>query len=346
MNISFLCLALSAVVNIILFFLMCIDPYYVNAFLVKNDLSEYWYLIPLVAFLFSIQEILTVWTIRIKKFGSLSRSAIFQSFSNSGSKVILGNYSATTQSLIYALIITYITGIIVLISGFSKNVKINTIKISKMLFLIRYYRNIPLYRLPSQAVLSFCMNMPVLYISTMYNPHTTGQLGLALTVLALPIDLIGKTIGQAFYGSIAQLGRNRPKDIYELSKDVVGKLFLCSLLPFLIIFTYGNELFTFIFGSNWLDAGLYAEILSIYIVANLISSPIVNVLNVLNKNKSYLFINLFRLLIVGLGFYFSYYQELDIKETLWIYSLCITTHYILSLLYIFRVLKNKVLLSD
>ncbi|MEI2422057.1 hypothetical protein V6O07_17395, partial [Arthrospira platensis SPKY2] len=70
-------------------------------------------------------------------------------------------------------------------------------------------------------------------------------------------------------------------------------LFLSGVLPSFFVFLYGSELFGFVFGENWKEAGKYAEILSLWTLFWLISSPITNLYYTLNLQKNYLIFMVF-----------------------------------------------------
>lgn len=342
LNASVLCLIILSVISLLIFIITFFSSSTLFELFNLTDLNDYWYLLPISVFLFGLAEILNIWAVRCKSFKLISAANIFQSFIGSLSKIVIGFFSANPLGLIIGQILLQ-AGCVIYLSRFYLS-KFNNRKISikKMLFIARYYIDIPKFRLPSQLLLSISVNMPILFFSSYFGSEITGQVGLALMVLSLPISLIGQTIGQAFYGEIASIGRKDPLKIQKLSRDILKKLLVISLLPFVVLVIFGEDLFKFVFGPEWADAGMYARIMALYIIANLASSPLVNILNVYVRNSFYLWINLSRFFLLVGVFFISISIDLDVIKTLILYSICLTAHYIVITTLIFKVLKDEV----
>src|SRR5690606_15343997 len=109
-----------------------------------------------------------------------------------------------------------------------------------------------------------------------------------------PIALLGRNIGQAFYGEIAAIGRKDPERIRALTVELVRRLFLLSIIPAAVLFIAGPQLFVLIFGSEWEFAGRIASASAPYVLATFVSLPVVHVLNVVGHQSYYLRINVLR----------------------------------------------------
>jgi O-antigen/teichoic acid export membrane protein len=120
-----------------------------------------------------------------------------------------------------------------------------------------------------------------------YDATTVGYYALGFTMLRLPMNLLGKAIGDVFYKNSA----NDISDIEKLrssSSRVVIHLFSFGLLPMAAIFFFGDVLFSFFFGKTWITAGQYSQILSIWTLVWFISSPISNLYYVLGLQQKFL----------------------------------------------------------
>jgi O-antigen/teichoic acid export membrane protein len=53
------------------------------------------------------------------------------------------------------------------------------------------------------------------------------------------------------------------------------------------LFLYGEQIFSFIFGENWKEAGLYSEIMAPWLMINFILSPISQIPTVLKRQKTF-----------------------------------------------------------
>jgi O-antigen/teichoic acid export membrane protein len=62
-------------------------------------------------------------------------------------------------------------------------------------------------------------------------------------------------------------------------------LIALSILPFGALRLYGQEIFVWVFGSQWYDAGRYAELMTFWLMLNFIFSPLAVVPLVLKKQR-------------------------------------------------------------
>jgi O-antigen/teichoic acid export membrane protein len=65
-----------------------------------------------------------------------------------------------------------------------------------------------------------------------------------------------------------------------------------AILPFTILFFFGRDIFSFVFGANWDLAGYFSEILAVGTFFNFIISPLSNLPIVLKKQKQYFVLGL------------------------------------------------------
>ena len=118
------------------------------------------------------------------------------------------------------------------------------------------------------------------------------------------MTLFGQTTAQAYFGEIARIGKKQPQEIYRITQSVTRKLLLISFIPFFILLFLGPWLFQFVFGEVWREAGVFASILAIDLLPQFVTSPVMNILNVFEKQSYYLQIGFMRLcLIVFFLFY-------------------------------------------
>jgi O-antigen/teichoic acid export membrane protein len=324
------------------FFFWLLGPVILGV-LSMEQLLPYWWLLPLAVAGTGMYELLTNWAIRERAFKSLAKTQVWQQVLGASVKIVLGLFGFKPVGLLIGQIFSEAGGIISLLRSFFKKFSANIRHVSKkrIKFLMRRYSDFPKFRLPSQCLLVISTKAPLFYFAWQFGAETTGQLGLALTILALPISLLGQTTGKAYYGEIASIGRKNPVGIYNLTKSIIKRLFIASIVPFLALFLFGPSLFQFVFGVIWREAGTYASILSVYLLSQFISNPLVNIFNVFEKQKMYLMLNSVRTVILFVVFILSYTFELSPSHTIIIYSFVLTLYYIYISFMVFMVIHKE-----
>ena len=159
-------------------------------------------------------------------------------------------------------------------------------------------------------------------------------------MLRLPLVLIGTSIGQVFFQKAAEM-INRGENVFATAVKSVRTLTLLSIIPFAIVMLFGEFLFAFVFGENWREAGIYAEIMAPWLMINFIASPISPLPMVLNKQRQFFLMALFgTLLMLATLFLPKWIFDSSIYTTLYITSYSQTVYLIFVIFIIFGFAKG------
>lgn len=342
-NLAVLCGTSLLTISLLTTLFFWISAPFLLGVLSMQELLPFWWLLPLAIFGTGLYELLSNWAVRDKAFKPLARTMVWQAVIGAITKIGLGLLGLKPLGLIIGQVFTQAGGVFSLFKNFLVKFKATWryVSVKRIRFLFRRYADFPKYRLPSQFLLVFSTKAPLLFFAWQFGSDTTGQLGLALMILALPISLLGQTTGQAYYGEIAKIGRKQPEKIYIITKSITKKLFLVSIPPFLVLLLFGPWIFEILFGEVWREAGVFASILAIYLLAQFVSSPIVNAISVFEKQGFFFVINIIRLLVVITIFGFSYVFYLSPDKTIFVYSIGLTMHYIFTLFMVFKIIADQ-----
>lgn len=307
-------------------------------------MKSYWWLIVVGSIANSSYEILSLWATRQRVYKAIARTTVLQSFLGNLIKIILGVLAIKPFGLLIGQIVASSGGIVSLLLSFNVEFKRNRSLLSwrRIAVVAGRYRNFPFYRLPSQLLLVFSMQAPVLFFASFYHADTTGQLSMALTIIALPMSLLGQSMSNAFYAETAKLGPKKYCELRSITKDVVVKLLYISVVPALLFFFWAPELFSFLLGSNWYESGEFASRLSLYLLSQFATAPIISIFNVIEKHNIFLSLNIIRVLGLIVVFFILPRQfEITAFETISIYSMFMALFYIGIYIFIMRYLKSN-----
>ena len=310
----------------------------------SNQLIDYWYFIPITIFFLSLYELINSFALGNKKFKEISKSNSIQALLGGLTKIGLGLLDLKPLGLIIGTLVTNFTGSLYLLKTQFNSIKNNAkyISKSKMHFLFNRFHEYPKYRLPSQFLLISSKQVPLFALAFLYNPELVGYFALTTLTLSVPFTLFGNTTGQAYYAEIAKIGANNSQKVYDLTKNVLKKLFLFGLFPFIIILFLSPILFSFVFGEKWLISGEFASILSFYTLTAFISSPLVHTLNIYKNQIKFLFLNILRVLVNIIVFLISWTFNFTIYETIITYSIGMSLYFLFMTFYIFKTIKSHI----
>lgn len=307
-----------------------------------ENLQHFLWLIPIVFFGKGIYEALNNWAVRNKGFKLITRTKLSQSVSSSAIKIGFGLLKVAPLGLLLGVIAEEIAGIGNILTKLRKTrpdfFKNNSLKDIKTVAI--RYKDFPLIQSWSQFLLVFGAQLPVLLLGIYFDNQVVGVFGLAMSMISLPVDLIGQSVAQVYYAEIGRLGKENSVRIYNLSISLIKKLFIIGLFPVGLLIAFGPWIFKLVFGPEWYDAGFYAQLLSFMILTRFISSPISNIFNVYEKQKTQLSLNIIRVVVVLLVFWSSSHLSLSPTYTIGLYSLSMTLYYGFLSVVVLRVVKR------
>ena len=116
------------------------------------------------------------------------------------------------------------------------------------------------------------INFPLFLILKNYGLEAAGLFGLAYRMVMLPVTLVNKAVGQVIYRRFSAMSIS---DKGMLSFIIKNILFLALSFPgFVLVYIFGEEIFSFIFGVEWGVAGVYATLMSPFIFLSFVISPL------------------------------------------------------------------------
>lgn len=309
-----------------------------------ESLKSFLWLIPIVFFGKGIYEALNNWAVRYRDFKLITRTKLTQSVSSSIVKISLGLLNIKPLGLLIGYIVSETAGITKILSKltrtrphFFKEFSLPEIKSAA----IRYKR-FPLVQSWSQLLLATGSQLPVLLLGLYYNAEVVGIFGLANTMIRLPMDLIGQSVSQVYFGEISKFGKNNPQKIYNLTVTLIKRLLKVGIIPIALIAFLGSWIFSLVFGSEWYDAGMYARLLSFYVLFAFISAPVANIFNVYERMDIQFSLNIFRVVLVALVFIICSYFKLTPLYTIGIYSICLSFYYLFLVLRVLKLVKSNI----
>lgn len=309
----------------------------------SENIDAFWYFIPLGFFLHGISEILSYYSTRYRDFSTIAKVTVVQKTVGALAKIFLGLFRFNATGLLIGNILAESGALTLYIRTYWQRLKdsARNVTFRRICFVLKRYMDFPLYRVPSQILLKASGSLPILYFAWHFGIGTTGQISLAMTMLSVPVAIVCTSVGKAFYGEIASLGRKNGREIYNLTVRIMTRLFVIGIVPFMLIICFGPWIFQTFFGAEWVQAGTFARYLCFFLVFRFVYSPISDgIFNVFEQQKLVLWLEVSRIVIVALSLFISYFYNVSVTNTIAIYSLALTIQYILSIILVFHILRK------
>jgi len=291
-------LALSFFFILIISFLSLLGVLIFNFFLfdtlnINNRLKNWLYFLPLMVLLLGIYQSLSNWANRKKKYKSIVFYRVSNSATVSSINLILGIFKFGAIGLLIGTVFGHLTAITIFFKKIFNSINSHKKEInkSKMIEMAKVYKEFPLVNSFQAISDMFQINGIIYFISYFFCSVVVGTYFYAMKILQVPMNLIGAAISQVFYQRSSEI-YNDNKSMKNIVKSTIIKSALIGL-PILLIFLFtGPQLFAFVFGNEWREAGVYASILSPWIFFDFIRAPISQIPLIINKQKKLFILSL------------------------------------------------------
>ncbi|WP_104490016.1 lipopolysaccharide biosynthesis protein [Acinetobacter indicus] len=243
------------------------------------NLAAYLWLLPVGVFFSGIYQTFNYWAIRTKQFPVLARTKIWQKIAAVGIQVC--GYKFSTISLIVGQIVGQGAGILSLARTAISNKSFFNWDWKDLGKQAKYYKQYPLYSTWSGFANSAGVYLPPLLFASLFGSASAGLYTLAHSILALPISFIGSAVGNVFLSHAAEAHRNNT--LQKLFEDVFSRLVMIAIPLVLVLLIDTPKVFEIVFGSEWREAGVYGQWMTLWLGLVLIGSPLSSIFSVLEK---------------------------------------------------------------
>lgn len=312
--------------------------------LFKVEGVEDWLIfVPISVIVIGLYNILNTWFNRKKEYNRLSFNRILTSIGGGASKIF---FQLILKFGAFGLVLGEFFSQVLALFFFGKNfVSVNrneilTVKINDIKKVSKEYKSFPIYSLPADFVNSVSRELPVLLLSGFYEASTVGFYMLTKNTLNVPFNLLSTSILEVFKQKTVE-DYNSIGNCYAIFKSTLKKLIVLSVVPFILLYFTAPFLFTLVFGDQWRESGVFAQMLTVMYFFKFISSPLSYVFYVAKKIRIDLILQSTVLLLSWLSLMLGNWLNLEVSKTLLIYAIVNAIMYLVYLYFSYLYSRNK-----
>ena len=322
----------SAISFFLLVLVLLFNEYFVN--LSGNEEIGIWlYFLPITVFLSGLWNNLNFFNNRKKKYKDLAKATIIKSIVLATTQLSIGFIKSGVTGLISGQILSQVfANTKLLLNIIQDKVLISKISKTKVRTVAKKYINFPKFLLWGGLANTLSLNLTNILISVFYSITTLGYYSIIQRLLGIPSSIIGQSIGQVFYQQATKEKQQTGSSIKTFN-STVKKLIIIGLPSFTILFFIAEDLFVFVFGKVWREAGTYAQIVIPLFFIRFISSSVSSTINIFEKQKISLYINLLLLVSATSILLYSSFVGYEFQKFLYLFSMVLSLEYLLFLIY-------------
>jgi lipopolysaccharide exporter len=294
------------------------------------------YFVPIGVFALSVYNAYNYLLTRKKEYRLLSNNRIVQAITVNGSSAGFGVINTGFFGLFYGYVLGLLTSI--LFMALSK-AEILKGEVGDTRENLKQYADFPFKSLPSGLINMLALQLPTFFIFGFFGAKISGLYDIITRVLNAPITMVGRSVSQVFYQKISNdVNEGRPISGYIRKSSI--RLFLFMLIPMTVIFFFGEELFSFVFGEDYRTAGKLASYFSVFFLVRFVYYSQSTLFAAVRKLGVEFRQNVIFLCVQLLSLVIGYYYYHDFEMTFLILSLSGTACYIFFIIVLVQTAKK------
>lgn len=236
------CVSISIALSLFFFLLTFIASFIFNFPTVLTFLTLF----------YSFTEIMKVWSYRLGRYKEASTSIFVNRLVSQFSKV-LGYLSPSTFILLFSETLGNLAGLINYYrSGYS-------MKFKDIYDNMKLHKRFPLFFMPNSAIGYLLQEFPTFYFSKKFGLDVAAYFFLFQKILILPTSLVGSMFASSLIKKTVTFESLIESRMFL--RNTILKIISASILPSLIIYLFGEPLFTIFLGENYSETGRIASML-------------------------------------------------------------------------------------
>jgi len=224
-----------------------------------------------------------------KKYHSMATAQVFQKSGNSIAQISLGFAGFGVFGLLIGHTLGNLLGALVIFKKIkSKLAGINFISVgSSLKHEVKKYSNFPKFAAPQSFIDTLSSQLPIFFLGFYYGIEIVGFYYFAMKVIQVPGNILKQSLTKVFLKKASDL-KNESQKLFRLYYMTTFSLFIIVSIPISILFFFGPNLFSFIFGSKWIMSGRFASWMFLWIGIAIVNPPAMNLFHIFNKQKLYM----------------------------------------------------------
>jgi len=286
-------------------------------------------LMPLAIFSNGIIQISRQFFTRSKNFLTITTSRVIHSTSGSLAQIVTGLLSFNFMGLVIGRLIGLVSCNINYVRKYFQNH--NWVKKNKTLEkeLIQKHKKFIWFSSPGVFVGNSINLITLIFFTHYYGEKFSGLLAAAIQYLGLLIMMFSSSFAQVYYNEIAQI--KNPRALYKSYTYWLKRLFIFTLIGWIILVITPTSLLTSILGEKWDGLMDAIKVISPWMAIMFIASSLSYVFIRLEKQKEIFFFDVFHLGLIIITLVSGHYFLNEKNQILYLVTIVQSVFYILSI---------------
>lgn len=320
-NLAYGALRISWVITAIGFVVVLLFKSQIAAAFNEPRLENYLFLLPFYILFVALNDVMSYWFNRSKKFGVISASKVSQTTSAEMVKLAAGfaglNYIGLLLGRVTGFLITGFYYIARFMKYDAKAVKLLNRKESNKM--IAKNKKFIFFSTPS-VFLGSLINLVYLNLFLHYfGKDMVGLIGVSMVYLSAGFGVISISFSQVFYAKAAETETR--EELLAIYKRFAKNLFLIALAPLVVVYLIPTKWVVMLLGQEWDQLMDIARVMVIWLSIWFVSSSLSFIYIRLGRQKEMVLFDLLHLVLIVVSFYIALWIKPTFYSALWGFSI-------------------------
>ncbi len=278
---------LSAVCIVLL---LCIVLFhtFIMGFLENSELEIWIYCVPVTVFFVGLFNLLNYLNNKKKYYNDMARASVLKSIVLAIVQVVVGFVQEGASGLISGQVFSQFFANIKLAKNIFSRKSFGTMfKKRELLQTAKEYSDFPRYQIPQVFLNTMTFNLPVFVFASFFSALVTGFYSFAIRVVLTPMMIISTSSAKVYNEKLVELIQ-KGEDAYRFTLSFLRALSLKVVIMLIVVVIFAPDIFSFIFGDDWEEVGVYTRLLAPWLFLNVIVSTVAYIPNVLKRQRKVL----------------------------------------------------------
>lgn len=315
-DVFYLSILCNIILTLVLFLVMGSGAYFFPKIYDKYFLFPWW-LLPIAVCFYGLTLAASNLSLRKFRYNKNSNSKVVQSLVYVTASSGLGFQGFTSIGLLIADVGARIVACVYLLKSMIADLP--RVSFSRILQAARRYRAFALITSPSGVINAVGGTLTPIMMYATFSPATAGQFALVERSLTMVVALISGSVSQVYASQIAELIRTRG-DVRKYFRNLIIWVAGAGLVPAIILATFAEQIFVLLFGTEWFQAGIFAQFMAPALLLVMISGCVNMTLVVIERQGLQMTWEIGRLIIMAGLWYGILIYDLDAAQSVQLHA--------------------------
>ncbi len=205
---------------------------------------------------------------------------------------------------------------------------------TNIIWVVKEYKSYPLFILPSTGLRQFSGHLIIFFLISQFGSSYGGYFTMAGALVSIPGNLMANILQPLILQKTNDYQEDKERMI-SVTTEITNKLIFLCIVPFSILIGYGDLILEILLGSQWTQAGLIIQVLSVTGLFQLLYASLSGILIVAKRHQDVLLFSGIEIALYAFIIFLTWQFSWSFQETIVAYVIATFLNSLTFIVYLF-----------